>query len=337
MSHRAVPVTLFVDLPFTETSMNILMMGTGGFAVPTFEALLDSKHRIACLVTRPAKSARGRRPAPSNPMRTVAEASGVPVFDPESINHENAHTYLESKQADLFVVCDYGQILSANILKLAPYGGINLHASLLPKYRGAAPINWALYHGETETGVTVIHMTPQLDAGPSLVQCRVTINPDETAIGLEERLATLGVDLVLEAIALLETDTAANVGEDQDSASATKAPRLKKSDGQVDWSRTARQIHDQVRALKPWPRTFTDILRPEVSPVRVILDEVHPVMERRGGAFPGQVVLSDVRQLVVATGEGTLEITRIQPAGKRVMAIDEFQRGYAVGLNAQFG
>ena len=313
------------------------MMGTGGFAVPTFEALLDSKHLIACLVTRPAKSARGRRSAPSNPMRAVAEASGVPVFEPESINHENAHTYLKSNQADLFVVCDYGQILSANILKLAPYGGINLHASLLPKYRGAAPINWALYHGETETGVTVIHMTPQLDAGPSLVQRRVAINPDETAIDLEERLAMLGVELMLEAITLLETNTAANIGEVQDSASVTKAPRLKKSDGQVDWSRTARQIHDQVRALKPWPRTFTDILRPEMSPVRVILDEVHLVMETRGGAFPGQVVLSDARQLVIATGEGTLEITRIQPAGKRVMAIDEFQRGYAVGLDAQFG
>ena len=146
------------------------MMGTGPFAVPTFRAFAKIAISVLGLVTRPERPVHSREKSPVNPMRAVAEEAGLDVFAPESINSPEAHAWLREKSADLFVVCDYGQILSRETLALSRLGGINLHASLLPKYRGAAPINWAIYHGETETGVTVIHMTPQLDAGPSLVQ-----------------------------------------------------------------------------------------------------------------------------------------------------------------------
>ncbi len=180
--------------------MRLVMMGTGPFAVPTFRGLIASSHVVAALVTRPDRPAHRREKTPVNPMREVARQHGLKVFEPESINSPEAQAQLRELAADLFVVCDYGQILARETLTLARHGGINLHASLLPKYRGAAPINWAIYHGETETGVTVIHMTPQLDAGPSLVQHRTPIGPTETAPELEVRLAEIGSKAVLEAI-----------------------------------------------------------------------------------------------------------------------------------------
>src|SRR5215471_7842277 len=164
-----------------NSELRLLMMGTGPFAVPTFEALLSSPHQTLGLVTRPDRPAHRREKTPINPMREVAQQHGLEVFEPASINSDEAYAWLRDRNADLFVVCDYGQILSREALSLARLGGINLHASLLPKYRGAAPINWAIYNGETETGITVIHMTPQLDAGPALVQKRVAIEPTETA------------------------------------------------------------------------------------------------------------------------------------------------------------
>ena len=164
-----------------RTDLNLVVMGTGPFAVPMLESLLTSRHRVLGLVTRPDRPVHRRGKPPANPMRELAQHSGIDVFEPESINSPEAHAWLRERMADLFVVCDYGQILSREALALARLGGINLHASLLPKYRGAAPINWAIYHGEQETGVTVIHMTPQLDAGPALVQRRIAIGTSETA------------------------------------------------------------------------------------------------------------------------------------------------------------
>ena len=213
-------------------------------------------------------------------MRVVAEEAGLDVFVPESINSPEAHAWLRERSADLFVVCDYGQILSRETLALSRLGGINLHASLLPKYRGAAPINWAIYHGETETGVTVIHMTPQLDAGPSLVQRSTPIAPDETAPQLEARLAQLGVDAVIEAIMLLAAGTS-GAGIVQNQAAATKTPRLKKQDGLIDWSRSAAAIYNQIRAFQPWPKSYTLLRREGLPELRLILESVQ--VSRRTG------------------------------------------------------
>jgi len=258
---------------------------------------------------------------------------------------------IERLAPELLVVCDYGQILSAEILALAPLGGLNLHASLLPKYRGAAPIQWALFHGESETGVSVIHMTPRLDGGPILAVRTTRIGSDETHPELEQRLAKLGVDPVHEAIERLATwDRTSVIGTPQDPREATKAPRLKKEHGAVDWSRPAEQIRNQVRALKPWPGTFTFWRRPGHEPLRIVIDDVSVlglgiraaarVAELEAEALattgrpspfaPGQVVVSDGQQLIVATGEGGLAIAAIAPAGKRHMTVEEFLRGYRI-------
>lgn len=319
--------------------MRLVMMGTGPFAVPTFASLLDSSHVVCALVTRPAVigQTRGKTQTPPNPMRELAESRGVPVLAPDSVNDESSRRALEALGVDLYVVCDYGQILSAETLAVAPLGGINLHGSLLPKYRGAAPIQWALWHGEQETGVTVIHMDPRLDAGPCLVQCSTLIGPTETAVDLEPRLAQLGVGPVHQALELLSGwDGTSPLGKLQDPAQATRAPRLKKRDGEVDWTRAAADIFCQFRAVQPWPGLFTYYFRPSGEPLRVILEQVAAVPTQLSH-LPGFLAPSDGQGFLVATGRDALRVSRLQPAGKRAMDAAEFLRGYPLHAGARFG
>lgn len=317
--------------------MRILVMGTGPFAVPTFNWLLESSHDVLGLITRPTRPAKGRHAEPVIPMREVAEAHGLEVHAPESINEAESIELLRKFAADLFLVCDYGQILSREALATAKLGGINLHASLLPKYRGAAPINWALLEGETETGVTVIHMTPRLDGGPCLVQRSVTIGENETAGELEARLAALGVDAVREAIdKLAQWDGESILGHLQEPSQATRAPRLAKSDGEIQWSHSARQIFNRLRALQPWPGVFTH-WQGKKQPLRLIVDWLEVVPDEQSTKEPGMVSVSDGQRLWVATGDGVIAITRIQPAGKRTMEIDEFLRGHAIEVGVRLG
>jgi methionyl-tRNA formyltransferase len=319
--------------------MRIVVLGTGLFAVPVFQWLLDSKHEVQGLVTRPTQPAKGREKGPVNPMREAAEARGLAVHSPATINSEEGKELLARLAPELLMVCDYGQILAADVLALPALGGINLHASLLPKYRGAAPIQWALWNGESETGVSVIHMTPRLDAGPILATRTTRIGSDETHPELEQRLARLGIEPVAEAIdQLAQWDRTSAIGQRQDVSLATKAPRLKKEHGAVDWSRSAEQIRNQVRALQPWPGTFTFWRRPGHGPMRIVIDEVSVLgLGVRAAArvvgegyAPGEVVVSDGKQLIVATGEGGLGIAAIAPAGKRHMTVEEFLRGYRI-------
>jgi methionyl-tRNA formyltransferase len=318
--------------------MRILVLGTGPFAVPTFQWLLESPHLVPALVTRPTPAARGREKVSLNPMQDVALARGLEEYAPESINSDLARLKLASWRPDLLMVCDYGQILSPETLAVAPLGGINLHGSLQPKYRGAAPVHWAVYNGDAETGVTVIHMTPRLDGGPCLAVRRTPISSEETMGDLEQRLSILGVEAVQEAIDKLSRwDRVSPIGEIQDQSLATKAPRLKKTDGAVDWTRSAEQIRNQVRAFKPWPGTYTHWLRAGADPLRILLDQVSAVSTSASTVPPGQVTLSDGKQLHIATGSGALSIQALQPAGKRVMEIAEFLRGYHVQGGDRFG
>jgi methionyl-tRNA formyltransferase len=319
--------------------MRIVVLGTGSFAVPVFQWLMASRHEVLALVTRSTQPAKGREKGPINPMREAAEAGGLAVHVPASINSDEGKLILKQLAPELLMVCDYGQILAADVLALAPLGGVNLHASLLPRYRGAAPIQWALWHGESETGVSVIHMTPRLDAGPILAVRKARIGSTETHPELEQRLARLGIDPVAEAIDKLAAwDRTSEIGERQDISLATKAPRLKKEHGAVDWSRSAEQIRNQVRALTPWPGTFTFWRRPGHEPLRIVIDQVSVLgLGVRAGArlagegyAPGEVVVSDGKQLIVATGEGGLGIAAIAPAGKRHMTVEEFLRGYRI-------
>ena len=343
--------------------MRLVVLGTGPFAVPMFQSLLDSSHAVPALVTRPTPAARGREKSPPNPMRDVAEARGLPVHAPQSINSDEGRKLISSLTPELLVVCDYGQILAADVLGLTPLGGINLHASLLPKYRGAAPIHWALLNGEAETGVTVIHMTPRLDSGPILAARSTPIGSDENQPELEQRLAALGVSPVHEAIErLTQWDRVSPIGTPQDARHATSALRLRKEHGVIDWTRSAEQIRNQVRALKPWPGTYTFWHRPGEEPLRLVIDQVSVLgrgykaairgagLEQEEAALapaghrpdpmphePGQVTLCDGRQLIVATGEGGLSILSLQPAGKKVMRVDQFLRGYHVRVGDRLG
>lgn len=311
--------------------MRLVMMGTGGFALPTFQALFRTHHEVVALVTQPLRNERG---ATISPLRGIAKQQGPKIFDPDDVNSPESLARLKEFEADLFIVADYGQILSSEALATARLGGINLHGSLLPKYRGAAPINWALYHGEPVAGVSVIHMTPRIDAGPVLAQASLTVEPEENAPQLEARLSALGAPLVCEIIDQLEQGPVAEVP--QDISQRTKAPRLKKQDGTIDWTRSATAIHDQVRALEPWPKTFTYWHRASGEPLRLILGTVR-VAEGEFAHPPGTVLVAGGETLVVATGSGSLQINSIQPAGKKMQATAEFLRGYPVAVGDRFG
>jgi len=318
-------------------NLRLVVMGTGPFAVPMLRALYDSRHTVVALVTQPPRDVRGK-PTPKNPMRVEAEAHGTPVFDPESINTFEARETLRGFEPDLFVVADYGQILKAETLGVARLGGVNLHGSLLPQYRGAAPINWALYNGDPETGVTVIQMSIRVDAGGCLAKASTPILPDENAVELEHRLAELGAPLVRTMVDRLAEGTIHP--EPQDPAQATPARRLKKTDGEIDWRRTAAELKNQVRALEPWPRTATNWLRAAGEPMRLILGRVD-VEESPSiaisSAEPGTIVRVDSDGIVVATGAGWLVLRQVQPAGKRMLSAGEFMRGYPLKTGERFG
>jgi len=309
--------------------MRIIMLGTGPFAVPTLRALVG-RHDVLLVVSRPPHG----RNAASSPLQRAAEARNLDVWTPPTVNSIEAQARLASLAADLLVVCDYGEILKPQTLATATRGGINLHASLLPKYRGAAPVQWALLHGEAETGISVIHMTPGLDAGPILMQQRTPIDPDEDAEELEERLARMGADAVLEGIDRLESGTARAMV--QDARQASKAPRLKKEQGAIDWSQSCQEIKNQVRAFRPWPRAYTFWRRPQAEPLRLNIDRVsifgRPVASTAVTANPppGGAVLDCTPRLIVATGNGALAIDELQPAGKRSMTAADFVRGYRI-------
>ena len=307
--------------------MKIALLGTGPFAVPSLRALVGSSHEVLCAVSRPP---RGRR-AVASPVQQSAEDLGVEVWLPETVNCDESRERLTALELDLMVVCDYGEILKPATLEVSRLGGINLHGSLLPKYRGAAPVQWAVLNGDVETGNTVIQMTPGLDAGPCLGVERMPIDPHETAGELEARLAERGADLVLRVVQQLQDGTTSRL--DQDKSQATKAPRLTKEHGLIEWSRPAQQIHNQVRALQPWPRAYTHWHRSEGEPLRLIVHRT-TLDDAVADAAPGTLV--DVgANLAVATGEGTLVLEEIQPAGKRALSAAEFLRGYQLQIGDQ--
>jgi methionyl-tRNA formyltransferase len=309
--------------------MRIVLLGTGPFAVPTLRALCAAGHEVLLAVSRPP---RGRKPLPA-PVHVAAEELNISRWLPETVNSEEARAKLADLKPDLLVVCDYGEILKSETLAVARLGGINLHGSLLPKYRGAAPVQWAVLNGDKETGNTVIQMTPGLDAGPCVGVDRVPIDPDETADELEARLSERGAQLVVDVVAKIATGTIQPI--EQDKSQATKAPRLSKEDGQVKWSQSALEIKNRVRALHPWPRAFTDWQRVSGGPLRLILDRVQIATGEYATGSPGTVVAAN-QQLVVATGAGFLSLEQIQPAGKRLMSAAEFLRGYPVKAGDRF-
>ena len=307
--------------------LRLVLMGTGPFAVPSFEALRRSGHDIALVITRPNRNVKSRKGPPPAPVRDWAESHGFELFAPDSINEVDAVDLVAQKSADLLMVCDYGQILKPAALETASLGGINLHGSLLPKYRGAAPVQCALLNGERVTGVSVIHMTPRLDGGPVVSFRETEIMDEETAGELEERLALIGVDATLEAVELLACwDRDTEIGVMQDATAITKAPRLKKSDAEINWDRSARLVHCHVRGMQPWPIAYTHFQSVESKPpVRLAIKSIRVLDETVGAYLPGDIVPGE--RFLVATADRLIEIQQIQPAGKRQMTGIEFLRG----------
>ena len=312
--------------------MRIVMMGTGTFAEPTLQSLLASRHEVVGLVTNPDRPS-GREREMVRGMKAIAVEHGAPVFQPESVNTPEGVARVREFQADLLVVAAYGQILSADVLNAAPMGGINVHASLLPKYRGAAPIAWAIWNGETRTGVTIIRMSTKLDAGDMLAQEALDILPDETEGELETRLAPIGARLALATMDQIESGTAR--GAKQDPTLVTKAPKLKKEHGLIDWSQPAARVCCQIRAVQPWPTAYTFWHRPNQPPVRLLVTKASATSGE--SLPPGTVAQVTKDSLAVASGSGWVSLLKLQPSGKRVMDAGEFLRGNRVQVGERCG
>jgi methionyl-tRNA formyltransferase len=323
--------------------MRIVMTGTGTFAEPTFEALLAAREHVVGLVTQPERDTgnkRGSTRQTGKGMAAIAAAAGVPVLQPESINTSEGVAALKAFSPELLVVAAYGQILKPAVIEVPKLGAINVHASLLPKYRGAAPVAHAILNGEAETGVTIIRITPGLDAGEMLVKGTLSILPDETAGELEARLAPLGAQLALDVIRRMKAGPV--TGKKQDPAVVTKAPKLTKEMGLIDWSQPAERIGRRVRAMQPWPTAYTFLHRPGKEPMRVQLIRVRrlgPVEGLPGNSSAvGTLVELNPARLVVPVYDGSsvVEVLDLQPAGKKRMTAAEFLRGYPVVEGMRF-
>lgn len=314
-------------------TLRIAMLGTGSFALPTFQGLLDSPHTIVGLITQPDRTGAGHHQH-RNPLKELAIARGLPVFQPVKASAPESLDVLASWQADLYVVAAYGQILSTKLLSLPRLGAINVHASILPKHRGASPIQHAVWVGDSETGITIFQIVRELDAGPVLAIERTPIGANETSGELEERLATFAVPVLLRVVDQLDAGTA--TPRPQDHSQATYARRLSKADGEIRWSQTADEIACHVRAMQPWPKAFSHWHRPDHAPLRVIVPRVS-VMADTTSAQPGTVLPSVPGQLIVKAGKDAVALESLQPDGKRSMNVADFLRGYPVQPGQRFG
>ncbi len=309
----------------------MVMLGTGVFAEPTFEALLARPGLVVGLFTQPDRAAgqeRGSTRQTGRGMKNIALEHGLPVFQPENINTPEGAEMLRSLAPDLMVVAAYGQIFKEFILDIPRHGAINVHASLLPKYRGAAPIAWAIYHGEARTGVTIIRLSRGVDSGDMLAQQAIDIGPDETAGEVEARLAVLGARLARDVVERIAAGEKIE-GVKQDPSQATKAPKLTKEHGAIDWTRRAEQVCCQVRAMQPWPTAYTFWHRPgqEPLPLKVCRATARPAGPGEQLA-PGEILPSSTTVLVVGAGAGTVvEVHEVHPASKKRMPAADFLRG----------
>jgi methionyl-tRNA formyltransferase len=307
----------------------VVFFGTPDFAVPTLEALLRSQHTVTGVVTQPDRP-RGRGQKTTDaPVKLVATAAAIPVLQPQRLKDPAFLEQLTALNADVGVVAAYGRILTDQVLTVPKRGLLNVHASLLPRYRGAAPVHRAVVAGERVTGVTIMRVVQALDAGPMLARMAWPIGTDETSDDVEKRLARLGAALLIETLDNLVVGGVTEMPQAE--SEATYAHKLTKEDGVVDWSSPAERIHDLIRGLHPWPHAFTFL-----GSRRFILRRSQWTDTQATGVVPGTVVEAAGDRLAVSAGTGVLEITEIQAEGKRPMTVREFLPGHPLPPGARF-
>ena len=309
-----------ISPPLPARPLRLVFMGTPDFAVPSLQALLEGEDTVVGVVCQPDKPAGRHMDLHAPPVKACARAHAVPVFQPQKIRTPEALERLNDWQPDLIVVAAYGNILPKTILDLPAFGCINIHASLLPKYRGAAPMQWAIARGETHSGVTIMQVSEELDAGDILLQKSVALKPDETGGSLHDTLAVLGAQALMEAMTLFKQGKF--VATPQDKAAVTYAPLLKKEDGEIDWTYSAVSIERRIRAFHPWPSSYTWLGNRRLKILSARLSTVE------ASAAPGTIINRQDKFLTVATGQGSLSLDTVQLEGKKALPIAAFLAGH---------
>lgn len=311
--------------------MRIAFLGTPAFAVPSLAALLDSPHTVVGVVTQPDRP-RGRGQKVSHaPVKALAVDRGLSILQPERLGREDFGAAFSAWAVDLGVVAAYGKILPEWLLATPRFGMINVHASLLPKYRGAAPVQRAVVAGETETGVTIMRVVKALDAGPMMARAVRPIGPDETSDVVERDLAALGAGLLMRVIDDLAAGRA--VETPQDDARATYAPRLRKEEGRIDFGVSAHEVHNRIRGLRPWPAAYTFL-----GDQRLVIHDARLSARPAAGAAPGTCVAADAKGITIACGDGrAIDVLQVQPEGRRVMAAHDYLAGHGLLAGRRFG
>ena len=307
-------------------SLRVVYMGTPEFAVPALDSIIAAGHEVAGVFTNPDRPAGRGKKVLFTPVKQAALAHGVPVYQPQRVRkNEEALEQLHAWAPDVVVVTAYGQILPQSILDVPRLGCVNIHASLLPKYRGAAPINWCIIRGEAETGVTTMRMEAGLDTGPMLMVESTPIGPLETAGELHDRLAPMGARLIVPTLEGIATGTI--TPKPQDDNVSTYAPMMSKADGRIDWTRSATDVANLIRGVNPWPGAWSTHGEDRIK--------FHLVKPCEGDGEPGIVLQAD-KSLVIACGKGAVDIREIQAPGARAMGAHDFLNGYRVEVGARF-
>ena len=311
--------------------LRIVFMGTPEFAVPSLQVLLEGREQVVGVVTQPDQPSGRGMAFHAPPVKVVAEAHHVPVFQPAKLRVPEVLAQLQAWHPDLIVVAAYGRILPTTILTLPPLGCINVHASLLPKYRGAGPIQWAIANGETETGITIMQVSEPMDAGDILLQKALPIAATDTGGSLHNKLARLGAEALQEAIELLKAGRL--TARQQNEADVTSAPLIQKDDGRVDWHLAAAIIERRVRAFNPWPSAYTTL---NGKLLKIFAAQVEHSL-RSSQAAPGTIIEVTPVTVSVATGNGVLTLREVQLAGKKRLSVEEFLHGYHLQPGLRLG
>ena len=312
----------------TQKTFRIIFMGTPDFSVPTLQGLIDSRDQVVAVVTQPDRpKGRGKKLTPP-PVKILAESAGIPVLQPTKIRTVEFAETLGSFRPDLIILVAYGRILPSNILDLPPLGCINVHGSLLPRHRGAAPIQQAVLAGDTVAGVTIMQMDTGMDTGAILLQTSIPIAEDDTAGSLFSKLSNLGGKTLLEALDLLRANKLPPA--EQDHSIATEAPPLKKEHGSIDWEKSASELHCFIRGMDPWPTAYSFL---DGKRFRFFVPDLSDISSDQP---PGTIIQADKNGLLIATGGGVLNVREIQPEGKKRMTVMAYLCGQALESGQQF-